>query len=397
VIANLVKGRGFAGVASYLFHGSKDEQKERGLMLFSNMAGRNAKELAWEFRRIASLRSKLGKAVFHASLSLAPEDRTLSEAEWSGIAQRFMNELGFAECPFVAIRHGDTEQDHIHILGSRVSMKGEAVSDQNDFRRAEKVLRGIEADFRLRRLPSSHLDNNNDKEDATMNERQQAAIVQRLEKAATEAEDKANAEVAQAVAFPSMLVECADSKLTDKKRRNYKRRLLEEAYSRQLALMLAESVRFIERKQNALFIHTTDNTTMVDSGDRISVEGRGVDNETIAARLVLVCVAKGWESCTFRGNDKFLRAAMAAALRSGLQVCPLDDHQTAILSEVIRQQEAEQGSATEAIPAAGIQGTIPAKPEVLTGLAGIGRRLDAKRGWYVPSLASNPKFSGWKP
>lgn len=382
MIAKLVKGRGFLGVASYLFHGTKDEHRDRGRMVFSNLAGRNAKELAWEFRRIASLRSKMGKAVFHASLSLAPEDRTLNEAEWSRLAQRFMNELGFAECPFVAIRHDDTEHAHIHILASRVSVHGNAVSDQNDYRRAEKIMRGIEADFQLRPVQSSHLNNDNNKEDEVMDEKMQKFIEGRLD-------------AAVAVASDCGVAECGDDKLTDKKRRNYQRRLLEDSYSRQVAMMLGDICRFVEKKPGKLIVHTTEGGKIEDAGDKLTAFQ--MPPKDSAERLILLCVSKGWESVVLSGNDEFLRVAMRMALQRGLKVKAVGTNQLTILAEIETEifASVKQADTTAAMPSP--ETKIPAKPEPLSGLAGIGRRLDVKRQWDVPPMSSNPKFPRWKP
>lgn len=381
MIAKLVKGRGFLGAASYLFHGTKDEHRDRGRMLFSNMAGRNAKELAWEFRRIASLRSKMGKAVFHASLSLAPEDRTLNEAEWSSLAQRFMNELGFAECPFVAIRHDDTEHAHIHILASRVSVHGNAVSDQKDYRRAEKIMRGIEADFQLRPVQSSHLNNDNNKEDEVMDEKMQKFIEGRLDAAVAAATDCG-------------VAECGDDKLTDKKRRNYQRRLLEDSYSRQVAMMLGDICRFVEKKPGKLIVHTTEGGKIEDTGDNLTTFQ--MPPKDSAERLILLCVSKGWESVVLSGNDEFLRVAMRMALQRGLKIKAVGTNQVTILAEIETEilVSVKQAGASVAMPTC--ETTIPAKPEQLSGLAGISRRLNAKREGSVLPLPSNPKLPRWK-
>ena len=238
MIANIVKGAGFRGTAEYLFHGHKTEaEKERGEIVFSNMAGKTPRELASEWGVFRRLRPKLGKAVCHVSLSLSPEDGTLNDAAWSDIAQRFMNELGFAECTFVAIRHDDTEHAHIHLLASRVDRNGDVVSDKHDFARAEKILRRIEADYKLRRVQSSH-DKNNNKEDEAMGDRAQQFIETRLSAAAAEAE----ATQALPTTSPECgFAECGDENLTDKKRRNYKRRLSENSYSRQVAIAYSDA------------------------------------------------------------------------------------------------------------------------------------------------------------
>ena len=58
MIAKLAKGRGFRGALEY------DLEREKGILLDTNMAGENPRELAQEFGAIRELRPGLGKAVF---------------------------------------------------------------------------------------------------------------------------------------------------------------------------------------------------------------------------------------------------------------------------------------------------------------------------------------------
>jgi hypothetical protein len=378
MIANIVKGTGFRGTAEYLFHGHKDEEeKERGEIVFSNMAGKTPRELASEWGVFRRLRPKLGKAVCHVSLSLSPEDGTLNDAAWSDIAQRFMNELGFAECPYVAIRHDDTEHAHIHLLASRVDRNGDVVSDKHDFARAEKILRRIEADYKLRRVQSSH-DKNNNKEGEAMNDKAQQYIENRLSAAATEAE----ATQALPTTSPECgVAECGDENLTDKKRRNYQRRLLEDSYSRQVAMMLAGIVRYVERKPNLLIVHTNDGGMIRDTGDKLTAINMPL-NES-AERLVLISISKGWESVLLSGNDEFLKVAMRMALQRGLKVRAVGPNQLSILAQV--ETEIRVSVVTPVFPSQPtpkVQTTTPTNPvDGMTGLAGVNARAQERRGW----------------
>lgn len=120
------------------------------------MVGENAKDLAREFFSLRSMRKSLGRAVAHISISLSPEDRNLSDEEFSQVATTYLDRMGFSDCPFVAIRHEDTEHQHIHIVASRIkATNGEVVSDFNDFRRGEAVMRQIETDLSLKKVKSS--------------------------------------------------------------------------------------------------------------------------------------------------------------------------------------------------------------------------------------------------
>jgi len=150
VIAKLVKGGGFRGVLGYLLEGPKGARREHSRVITTNMAGDTPRELSQEFGVLRRLRPSLGKAVCHASISLAPEDRSLTDEEFSFIAKKFLAGMGFDDCPYIAVRHEDTTHQHIHVLVSRITTAGEVVSDKNDFTRAEKIMRELEQVYMLR-------------------------------------------------------------------------------------------------------------------------------------------------------------------------------------------------------------------------------------------------------
>lgn len=148
MIAKLVKGKGFRGALEY------NLTKEKGRVIDSNMAGHTPRELAAEFGAIRKLRPKLGKAVLHVSLSAALGEK-LSDAQWRDISQRYLHGMGFNENQFLVIRHTDTEHEHVHILANRIRFDGEVVSDSQDYRRQEVLMREIERDYYLIRVAPS--------------------------------------------------------------------------------------------------------------------------------------------------------------------------------------------------------------------------------------------------
>lgn len=144
MIAKIVKGKGFRGALNYLF------RDDRATIIGGNLSGRTPRELAAEFGQFRKLRPGLAKAVVHIPLSAHPKDRPLSDAEMAEIADRMTQGLGYADSPCVFVRHNDTDHQHMHLLLCRIDRHGKAVSDSNDFRKAEMILRQIERDYRLR-------------------------------------------------------------------------------------------------------------------------------------------------------------------------------------------------------------------------------------------------------
>jgi hypothetical protein len=100
--------------------------------------------------------------VWHCSLSLRPGEGPLSEEQWAGIAQDFMDEMGFTEasgkaaCRWVAVRHGTSKNggDHIHIAANRVRADGTKWSDFRDQRRSQSAVNMLEHKYGLEVLES---------------------------------------------------------------------------------------------------------------------------------------------------------------------------------------------------------------------------------------------------
>lgn len=155
MIGKIIKGRGFRGALNYLFHGNEHARNKNAVMVATNMAGTNPRELAKEFAGLRRLRPTLAKAVCHISLSLSPDDMALNNEQFGELAGTFLNDMGFEACPFVAVRHHDTEHPHIHLLVSRINTRGEVVADKHDFQRAENIIRQIEKRYGLKAVPPS--------------------------------------------------------------------------------------------------------------------------------------------------------------------------------------------------------------------------------------------------
>lgn len=148
MIAKAVKGKGFRGALEY------DLGKEQGRVIDSNMAGTTTRELAAEFGEIRKLRPNLGKAVLHVSLSAAPGE-VLSDEQWRAVGAKYLRGMGFNNNQYVMTRHTDTEHEHIHILANRITHSGEVVSDGQDYKRQEIIMREVEREYGLTRVAPS--------------------------------------------------------------------------------------------------------------------------------------------------------------------------------------------------------------------------------------------------
>lgn len=103
--------------------------------------------LSFENYLLANRNTK--KPVLHISLSPAPEDR-LTDGQLTELADRYMRKMGYGNQPYIAYKHADTYNTHIHIVSVCVDELGKKISDAYEHRRSMTICRELEADFCLR-------------------------------------------------------------------------------------------------------------------------------------------------------------------------------------------------------------------------------------------------------
>lgn len=89
------------------------------------------------------------KPVLHIALSPAPEDK-LTDEQLAELAERYMQKMGYGDQPYIAYKHGDTHNTHIHIVSVCVDEQGNKIKDSYEWRRSMAACRELEIDFGLR-------------------------------------------------------------------------------------------------------------------------------------------------------------------------------------------------------------------------------------------------------
>jgi hypothetical protein len=148
-------GKGFAGIVRYCLDQSRELDHEGAHLVDSNLAGRNADELARELEAIATLNRRVEKPVYHCSLRLAPGER-VSDDTWRQITHEYLERMGFGEHAYLVVAHPGSHHDataeHVHIVANRVPYDGgKAVSRSHDHCRADRIVRELEREYGLRR------------------------------------------------------------------------------------------------------------------------------------------------------------------------------------------------------------------------------------------------------
>lgn len=91
--------------------------------------------------------------VFHAALSLHPDDPALSDAQWQTVASEYVQGMGFTDggpgvgSTWVAFHHGLSEHgnDHLHVVVSLVREDGGWADTSFSKKESQRVRREIEA------------------------------------------------------------------------------------------------------------------------------------------------------------------------------------------------------------------------------------------------------------
>lgn len=148
MIAKMAKGRGFRGAVEY------DLQAGKSRLLDTNLVGTSPRAMAQEFGAVRQLRPNLGKAVVHVSLSIHRQEH-LTDDQWRTIGHRYLEAMGFHDNQYVMTRHTDTDYEHIHLLVNRITFGGDVVSDSQDWKRQEALMRTLEQEYGLVEEPPS--------------------------------------------------------------------------------------------------------------------------------------------------------------------------------------------------------------------------------------------------
>lgn len=112
-------GASFPGVK---YNDKKVDSGKGELMLMKNFPsfinGSSGQEEVKNYLASISKNEKVKKPQFHAMISTKFQEN--SKEELSQIAAKFMEEMGYGNQPFLIIFHSDTENNHVHIVSTRV-------------------------------------------------------------------------------------------------------------------------------------------------------------------------------------------------------------------------------------------------------------------------------------
>lgn len=155
MIASQKIGKSFMGALNYnlkkLYH---PDPKQRAELLETNFSSLDKNMIKREIKMVREHRPNLNRYVYHTSLNFHKDDM-LSNDKLLDIAHRYLQANGFTNNQYCIFRHHDAEHPHIHLLANRITFDGEVVSDSNNYKKSEAILRDIERQFGLTTVQSS--------------------------------------------------------------------------------------------------------------------------------------------------------------------------------------------------------------------------------------------------
>ena len=151
MISKEMKGKGFRGALCYIY----ETRAKAEWICGTTVSLAEPKKLAKEFDFYAALRLEITDPVFHGILSISRGEKLSNEA-WKECAEYYLKEQGFNDnFPFVAVKHKDKSNEHIHIVVSRVGIDGSLNRLSYSKYKGLQVCRTLEKRFNLRQLETS--------------------------------------------------------------------------------------------------------------------------------------------------------------------------------------------------------------------------------------------------
>lgn len=151
MVAKISVGNSLYG--SLVYNGEKIN-KEKGKVLATNKIYNdgsgtiNIHRAFEDFKMWMPQSTKAEKPMMHISLNPHPDDR-LSDAEYAQLVHEYMEKMGFADMPYLIVKHEDIDRHHIHIVALRVRPDGTAISTKNNFYKSKEITRELEKKYGL--------------------------------------------------------------------------------------------------------------------------------------------------------------------------------------------------------------------------------------------------------
>jgi len=155
MIAKQSIGKSFTGALSYnLKKMNHPDPKERAELLSTNFTSMDPATIKKELAMMKAMNPKLKRNTYHTSINFAIGEK-ISKQKMQQIAEEYLKKMGFDNNLHIIFRHHDSNHPHCHILALRNRFDGTVVTDSNNYKRSEQVIRELERKYNLQKVKSS--------------------------------------------------------------------------------------------------------------------------------------------------------------------------------------------------------------------------------------------------
>ncbi len=126
------------------------DPSQRAELLEMSFVALERKNIRAQVEIIKLLKPALKRHVYHTSLNFSKEEApVLDNQKLLAIAHDYLNGMGFTNNQYFIFRHYDAEHPHVHLLVNRIRFDGNVVSDSNNYKRSEALVRKLEKAYNL--------------------------------------------------------------------------------------------------------------------------------------------------------------------------------------------------------------------------------------------------------
>lgn len=103
-------------------------------------------------KRLSDLNTQVRRNTLHAKLLLHPDDH-LFDSTLAKIADRYMEQIGFKDQPYLVYRHDDAGEQHVHIVSSLITESGKRIdTERQPWSMSVDAAQSIEKEYGLREV-----------------------------------------------------------------------------------------------------------------------------------------------------------------------------------------------------------------------------------------------------
>lgn len=92
--------------------------------------------------------TRIKNAQFHATISAKGTE--LDKYQLTDLAIKYLDKMGYSENPYIIVFHSDTDNNHVHIVSSRVDNFGKKINDSNERHRSQNIRAELMKEFNMK-------------------------------------------------------------------------------------------------------------------------------------------------------------------------------------------------------------------------------------------------------